>query len=234
MAGVDADGVRQLREPPERAEQTPRRPPRRRPRDRAALRRRRRASRPSGQLARERGRRSAPAGARAYGRRGSRTDPAVDHAPSASGSNGYSGSASGWIATAAPCSSASRPCPETWSAWLCVSRTRTIRTPAGGRRRDERLDRIRRIDGDGLARRDVADEVRRAAEVVVDELPEEHDPKLPPRAARARPRHYSALTVPAARAHERLRTWGPRVFGKVPQTQCVMRKLRFAGARREH
>src|SRR5205085_9117507 len=42
----------------------------------------------------------------------------------------YSGSARGWIATGTPCSSANRPWPETWSAWVCVSSTRSIRTPS--------------------------------------------------------------------------------------------------------
>ena len=41
-----------------------------------------------------------------------------------------------------------------------------------------RLDRERRVDHDRLARLGVADEVRAAAEVVVDELPEEHAGKL--------------------------------------------------------
>ena len=38
-------------------------------------------------------------------------------------------SASAWIETGTPCSSASRPWPETWSACVCVSSTRTMRTP---------------------------------------------------------------------------------------------------------
>ena len=33
----------------------------------------------------------------------------------------YSASAAGWIETGTPCSSASRPCPERWSACVCVS-----------------------------------------------------------------------------------------------------------------
>ena len=44
----------------------------------------------------------------------------------------------------------------------------------GARLVQDRLDRERRIDHDGLAGRLVADEVARAAEVLVDELPEEH------------------------------------------------------------
>ena len=43
------------------------------------------------------------------------------------------------------------------------------------RRREVLLGRVSRIDDDGLVRLLVADEVRRAAEVVVDELPEDHD-----------------------------------------------------------
>jgi copper transport protein len=46
-----------------------------------------------------------------------------------------------------------------------------------------RLDRVSRIDDDGDAGLLVADEIGGAAEVVVDELPEEHDPTLPINAA---------------------------------------------------
>ena len=43
------------------------------------------------------------------------------------------------------------------------------------RRLEVLLDRERRVDHDRLARVGVADEVRAAAEIVVDELPEEHE-----------------------------------------------------------
>ena len=42
---------------------------------------------------------------------------------------GYSASAAGWMLTGRSCSSASRPWPERWSACVCVSTTRTRRTP---------------------------------------------------------------------------------------------------------
>ena len=57
---------------------------------------------------------------------------------------------------------------------MCVSSTRTMRTPASARGLEVRLDRERGVDHDRLARVRVADEVRAAAEVVVDELAEEH------------------------------------------------------------
>src|ERR1700722_9772187 len=50
--------------------------------------------------------------------------------PSASGANGYSGSAIGWIQMETPCSCPKRPCPERWSACVWVSSTRRISTPA--------------------------------------------------------------------------------------------------------
>ena len=55
------------------------------------------------------------------------SSPTAIASPSASGSNGYSGSPFAWIATRAPCSKAKRPWPERWSAWVCVSSTRTMR-----------------------------------------------------------------------------------------------------------
>ena len=58
------------------------------------------------------------------------TDPTSMVWPSSSGSNGNLGSARGWTETGTPCSSASRPCPETWSACVWVSSTRTIRRPS--------------------------------------------------------------------------------------------------------
>src|SRR3954452_14015596 len=58
------------------------------------------------------------------------TSPSTTSRPSFSGSCSYSTSALGWIPTGTPCSRASRPCPETWSACVCVSSVRTIRTPS--------------------------------------------------------------------------------------------------------
>ena len=103
------------------------------------------------------------------------TSPTAISSPSSSGSCGYSASAGGWTLTGMPCSSASRPCPETWSACVCVSTTRTMPDAAPLRLLEVLLDRVRRVDDDGVPGRLVADEVRGAAEVVVDELREDHD-----------------------------------------------------------
>ena len=91
-----------------------------------------------------------------------------------SGRAGTRPPAGGWMLTGMPCSSASRPCPETWSACVCVSTTRTMPDAAPLRLLEERLDREGRVDDDRDPRVLVADEVRRAAEVVVDELREDH------------------------------------------------------------
>ena len=106
------------------------------------------------------------------------TEPTRTTSPSSTGSNGYSGSASGWIETGTPCSSARRPCPETWSACVCVSSTRTIRTPAAAAA--SRYCSIANAGSTTTASpaSAVADEVRAAPEIVVDELPEEHAPTL--------------------------------------------------------
>ena len=52
-------------------------------------------------------------------------------------------SAAGWTRPGTPCSSASRPCPETWSACVCVSRTRVIRTCRSPPRRGTARSRTR-------------------------------------------------------------------------------------------
>ena len=57
-----------------------------------------------------------------------RMSPSAMSVPSGIGSFGYSASAAGWMLTGIPCSSASRPCPERWSACVCVSIARTMRT----------------------------------------------------------------------------------------------------------
>ena len=108
---------------------------------------------------------SARAGGRACGSPGSVTFPTASSSPSSSGSCGYSTPAAGWMLTGTPCSSARRPCPETWSACVCVSSVRTMRTPSRSASASDRLDRERRVDDDRLARLLAADEVRRAAEV---------------------------------------------------------------------
>ena len=56
------------------------------------------------------------------------TSPSTTSAPSSNGSCSYDTSAAGWIEIGTPCSSARRPWPERWSACVCVSIVRTIRT----------------------------------------------------------------------------------------------------------
>ena len=70
--------------------------------------------------------------------------------------------------------SARRPWPERWSACVCVSSTRVIARPRATASSWKGLHRIRGIDEHGLARLLVTDQVRRAAEVVVDELAQIH------------------------------------------------------------
>ena len=54
--------------------------------------------------------------------------PSAISSPSSSGSCGYSAPAAGWMLMGIPCSSASRPWPDRWSACVCVSMTRTMCT----------------------------------------------------------------------------------------------------------
>ena len=103
------------------------------------------------------------------------TRPTSSSRPSASASAAYSTSAAGWIETATPWSSASRPCPERWSAWVCVSIVRTISTPRRSAVFEQLLDRVRGVDHYRDAGVLVADQVRHAPEVVVHELLEEHE-----------------------------------------------------------
>ena len=49
--------------------------------------------------------------------------------------------ASRWMWIVAPVAAASRPCPETWSAWLCVSRTCSIARPCSARAAGTRRSR---------------------------------------------------------------------------------------------
>ena len=58
-----------------------------------------------------------------------RSAPISSSQPSSNGSWSYAGSASVWMWMVAPVAAARRPCPETWSAWLCVSRMCSICTP---------------------------------------------------------------------------------------------------------
>ena len=55
--------------------------------------------------------------------------PSSSSHPSSNGSCSYAGAASRCTWIVAPVAAASLPWPETWSAWLCVSRTCSIRTP---------------------------------------------------------------------------------------------------------
>ena len=74
----------------------------------------------------------------------------------------------------APVAAARRACPETWSAWLWVSSTWSIATPEVAGEAQVLVDLDLRVDDGGDARVLVTDEVGRAAEVVVDELAEDH------------------------------------------------------------
>ena len=58
---------------------------------------------------------------------------------------------------------------------MCVSIVRTIRTSRLAASATHALDRVRRIDDRSDARVLVADQVRRTAEVVVNELLEQHE-----------------------------------------------------------
>ena len=60
---------------------------------------------------------------------------------------------------------------------MCVSSTRVIRTWRFSASVEVLLDRVRGIDDHGLTRGLVADQVGRAAEIVVDELPKLHEGK---------------------------------------------------------
>ena len=100
--------------------------------------------------------------------------PSSSTQPSANGSCSYSASASSWMWIVAPVARASRPWPETWSAWLWVSSTCSIRTPCRRARSQVGLDVPLRVDDRGDAGGAVADQVGGAAEVLVDDLAEEH------------------------------------------------------------
>ena len=76
--------------------------------------------------------------------------------------------------TGTPWSRASLPWPDTWSACVCVSSTRTMPHLAVRRLGEQRLDRVGRIHDDRLARALAADQIGGAAEVVVEELMEKH------------------------------------------------------------
>ena len=75
------------------------------------------------------GRRCARAGGRASWIASIVTSPSSSVQPSSNASCGYSAAASSWTWIEAPVARASRPWPETWSAWLWVSSTCSIRTP---------------------------------------------------------------------------------------------------------
>ncbi len=156
VAGIDLDAVVELEQPLEAAGRDRARPPPPRRRGPGGRRRRRSSESPvsvsQGSSPRSR---STTAKAQCSGRwPGVCSDADRDRAelellrrPRA-GRTRYSGSAAGWIETGRPCSSASRPWPETWSACVCVSSTRTSRTPSASRllevaARSRRRDRRR-------------------------------------------------------------------------------------------
>ena len=72
--------------------------------------------------------------------------------------------------TGMPCSSASRPWPETWSACVCVSIVRTIRTPRRSASASSGSIAYGGSTTTAIAVVLVPDEVARAAEIVVQEL----------------------------------------------------------------
>ena len=91
---------------------------------------------------------SAPAGGRACGCSAERPHPPRSRRRPPSDRAGTRPSAAGWMLTGTSCSSASRPWPETWSACVCVSIVRTMRTPAPLGLVEVLLDREGRIDDD--------------------------------------------------------------------------------------
>ena len=82
--------------------------------------------------------------------------------------------ASRWMWIVAPVAAARRPWPETWSAWLWVSRMCSIAHAHVAREREVVLDVELRVDHRGHAGVLVADQIGRAAEVVVGDLAEDH------------------------------------------------------------
>ena len=81
-----------------------------------------------------------------------------------------------WTWIVAPVAAASRPWPETWSAWLWVSSTCSMRDAEVARQAQVLVDLQPRVDDRRDAGVLVADQVRGAAEVVVDDLAEDHAP----------------------------------------------------------
>ena len=79
----------------------------------------------------------------------------------------------GWMLTGITSSRASRPCPERWSACVCLDRPHDANLEPLGLL-DVLLDRERRVDDDRLARPRIADEVGSTPERIVDELREDH------------------------------------------------------------
>ena len=115
--------------------------------------------------------------ARACASRGRVTQPSSSSQPSSNGSCVVVGlRASRWTWIVAPVAAASRPWPETWSAWLWVSSTCSMRTAHVAREREVLVDLEARVDDRRDARVLVADQVGRAAEVVVGDLAEDHGP----------------------------------------------------------
>ena len=104
----------------------------------------------------------------------SATLPTTISSPSASGSCGYSGSASAWIADRQAVLEREPPVPG--DVVGVRVRLEDAHDPHVVPRRllEVLLDRVGGVDDDRLARVLVTDEVGGAAEIVVDELPEQH------------------------------------------------------------
>ena len=125
---------------------------------------------------------------------------------------GYSASAAGWIETGMPCSSASRPWPERWSACVCVSiDAHDLDARGAGGLLQHRLDREGRIDDRSDACVLVADQIRRTAEVVVQKLLEQHESDaISSVRRRARRSKTSASASAASTCRRRRRPSGKR------------------------
>ncbi len=108
-----------------------------------------------------------------------------------------------WIV--APVAAASRPWPETWSAWLWVSKMCSMLHAHVARELEVLVDLEARVDDRGDAGLLVADQVGGAAEVVVDDLAEDHQ-RLPFRVVvSGSPAAVQAVTPPRTLAASRAR-----------------------------
>ena len=136
---------------------------------------------------------SAPAGDRACGCIARTMSPSTISSLSSSGSFGYSASAAGWMLTGNAVLEGEPAVPG-----------KVVGVRVGLDHADDAdvvplgllevlLDRERRVDDDGLAGSRIADDVRRTAERIVDELREDHRPRPTAYQAAARSEYLSLL-----------------------------------------